>query len=92
MKFLNSKGEVVEGTPLTDKQIQLLERFTETLHEKLCKNSYYGTYSPKPCAEFANDLVPKLDDSAAQSILKALFEPLVEEPETQVEDVDANNI
>ena len=88
MKFLKADGTVEDGTPMSDRQVSLLERFEEYLHDKMCRNSYHGMYGAKYCRDVAKAIVPKLDDSACGSLLSAIFEPplppeVVEEPEPE---------
>lgn len=75
MKFLKEDGTVDDGTPLTDRQVDAIERFTEYLHENLCDNSFHGSYGKKRCRDAANDLIPKLDDSAVWSLCTAMSKP-----------------
>ena len=77
MKFLKEDGTVEDGTPLTDRQVEAIERFVAYLHENLCLGTYHR-YDKKPCRDAANAIIPKMDDSAVGSLLAALFVP---EPE-----------
>jgi hypothetical protein len=88
MKFLKSDGTVEYGTPVSDRQEQLLDRLEVYLHEKICRNSYHGMYNAKHCREVTNAIVPKLHDSACVSLLAAIFEPelppeVIAEPELE---------
>jgi hypothetical protein len=78
MKFITEDGKVVEGTAITDRQAELLNRFEAYLHRKVCDHTYHGSYGKKPCRETAHEIVPKLDDSAAGALLSAIFEPELE--------------
>jgi hypothetical protein len=85
MKFIKEDGTIEEGVAITDRQAELLDRFEAYLHDKVCHHSYHGSYSKKPCRETANEIVPKLDDSAAGALLSAIFEPAPEpEPEPEL--------
>ncbi len=75
MKFLKEDGTVDDGTPLTDRQVDTLERFTEYIHEHVCNGAYHGSYGRKPCRDTANDLIPKLDDSAVGSLWTLMSKP-----------------
>lgn len=85
MKFLNDSGAVVEGTPLTDRQVDAIERFKVYLHEKVCEGKYHGAYNNHPCKATANAIIPKLDDSAVSSLMMAMFEPINEPEPLEVE-------
>ena len=78
MKFITKDGTIAEGVAITDRQATLLDRLEAYLHEKMCDNRYHGIYGKKPCRDIVNEIVPKLDDSSAGSLLSAIFEP---EPE-----------
>lgn len=87
MKFLKSNGTIEEGVPLTERQAETIDRLTDFLHEKVCRNAYHGTYSAKPCQDAADLIVPKLDDSSAGSLCSALWEPEAENvPADPIED------
>ena len=56
MKFLNEKGKIVEGLPLTDEQIIQRERLISYFHENCCHN-YHGVYGERGCEQMATDYV-----------------------------------
>ncbi len=57
MKFLNEKGKIVEGTPLTNEQADQRERLIAYFHQTACDNGYHGPYSDKKCESLANAFV-----------------------------------
>ncbi len=65
MKFLNEEGKIVEGTPLTDEQVEQRERLIAHLHQTICKGRYHTSYDAMLCEILATDFVTgKLDDIA----------------------------
>ena len=71
MKFLTEDGTVDDGTPLTDRQVDAIERFTEYLHENLCDNYLHGSYGKKRCRDAGlsdegsnDDLIGRLQAAA----------------------------
>lgn len=67
MKFLNDKGEVVEGTVLTDEQVNKREQIMRFAHETICggyaRHSDYErrtSGSPK-CELLANFFITKFE-------------------------------
>lgn len=56
MKFLNEKGKIVEGVPLTDEQIAQRERLIAYFHDNCC-NTYHGVYGERGCEQMATDYV-----------------------------------
>jgi hypothetical protein len=57
MKFLNEKGTIEEGIPLTKDQVEQRERLIVYFHDVSCGNGYHGTYGEKKCETLANAYV-----------------------------------
>lgn len=57
MKFLNEEGKIVEGTPLTDEQVDQRERLITYFHDTVCKGKYHGTYDTLNCEILATAYV-----------------------------------
>ena len=78
MKFLNEKGEIAEGEPISDELILLRDTITKYIHEGVCNGTYHSTYGPPPpCRIAGNQLAGILDPFDGESrianrIIKAM--------------------
>lgn len=81
MKFINDKGEVVEGTVLTDEQADFREQIVQFAHETICGGSIHSEWSRK------HDGIPKCDALANYFVTKFKLVPL--EGTDFVADIDA---
>jgi hypothetical protein len=67
MKFINEKGKIEDGTPLTNMQFLQRERLIPYFHKVACLDSYHTTYSQKQCEELANAFITGGIESVANT-------------------------
>ena len=53
MKFIDEKGKLCEGTPITDEQAIQRERLIRYFHHEACEDAYHGSYGNRPCENLA---------------------------------------
>ena len=86
MKFIDEKGEIVEGTPISEELIFLREKVTAYMHETVCANKYHASYSGKPACEISgNRLAAVLDAFNGEGRLGQLIAKEVEPVKEEVE-------
>lgn len=72
MKFLDKDGQIVDGEPMTDEQVEQRELIVKYIHEKVCQGAYHSkvsrNYDKPSCETVANFLITKFQMTALDGV------------------------